>query len=441
MKDRNASCSLAYGTETLRIEVPSDSLIGEFTARPAPSAGRDGELIDAALRNPVRSPRLEQLVRTGSTVAIVVDDNTRPTPTATILPHILSVLHGRGVRRQDVTIVFANGSHRLNTREEQIRILGDERYLREYRISDHDVHDTANLTSLGTTARGTPVRINSWVARADIRILIGLIKPHAFAGYTGGGKSILPGVSSLETIMADHDYHATAHPGSVLGVIEGNLIRTDIEEAAGLLSPCFIVNTVLDEEKRIVGVVAGDMIEAHREGVKLLDAMVRVDVPEVADIVVAGCSHPTSVNLYQSSNALLNCTKTLRPVVRKGGIVILASPCPEGIGDGPFHELVREAASPEAILERLSRPGFFIHDQWAAQAWAAALLHCTVFLVASGIRDAAALEMKSRPFPDVRRALDAAFEEQGPGARVTVLPDAPYIVPCLNVPSQVGGSL
>lgn len=428
-----AACSVAYGTDELTVTVPARNLIGQFKAQRAIYLDQDERLIDEALKQPVGCPELDKLVKPGSSVAIVVDDNTRPTPTAQILPHVLAVLHQQGVEKRDITLVFANGSHRQNTREEQIKILGNERYLSEYRISDHDVHDTANLTDLGSTTRGTPVRINSWVAKADLRVLIGLIKPHAFAGYTGGGKSILPGVSSLETIIADHDYYATDHHRSVLGVIDGNLIRSDIEEAAHLLSPCFIVNAILDEKKRILAVVAGDMIEAHRKGVSLLDDLVQVEIPEEADIVVVGCSYPTSVNLYQSANAVLNCTKSVKPVVKKGGIVILASPCSQGIGDGPFYDLVREAQTLDEILKKLSQPGFFIHDQWAAQAWATTLIYAGVFLVSSGISEARALEMKVQPYPDIQLALDAAIRRVGAGARVAVLYDAPYIIPCLKL--------
>jgi nickel-dependent lactate racemase len=423
---------LAYGKETLSVEIPVQNLIGEYKPKKITGGAGEDLIIEKALENPIGSPKLADMVKAGDSAAIVVDDNTRPTPTAKIIPRILSILHDRGVEKKDITLVFANGSHRLNTREEQIKILGDEKYIREYRISDHDVHDTANLRHLGSTSRGTPVSINSYVADADIRILIGLIKPHAFAGYTGGGKSILPGVSSMETIIADHDYNATKHPRSILGVVDGNLIRSDIEEAAGLLSPCFIFNAILDDDKKIIGAVAGDMIKAHREGVKMLDEIVRVEIPEIADIVVAGCSHPTSVNLYQSVNAVINCTKIEKPIVKEGGIIILASPCPEKIGGGPFYSLVSEAPSLEKVLEKLADPKTFIHDQWAAQAWATALLYCDVFLVSSGISDGEAAGMKVRPFADVPAAVKDALARKGGDARITVLSDAPYVIPYLT---------
>jgi nickel-dependent lactate racemase len=424
-------CRVSYGKEELKIPVPGDMLVGEFRSKePAPDSG-ESDLIQKALNNPIGSPRLEALVKRGSKVAIVVDDNTRPTPTAKILPFVLDRLFQGGVEKKNITIVFANGTHRLNTREEQIKILGDEKYLSEYRISDHDPHDKSNLTSLGKTSRGTSVDINSYVAEADVRVLIGLIKPHAFAGYTGGGKSILPGVSSLETVIADHNYKATDHPRSVLGVIDGNLIRGDIEEAAHLVDPCFIVNVILSEKKEILNVVAGDMIAAHRRGTQILDTMVRLEIPETADIIIAGCSHPTSVNLYQSSNALLNCIKVVKPIIKKGGIIILASPCPEGIGDGPFYSLIKAEAKLEDVLKKLADPSTFVHDQWAAQVWATMLLYCDVYIVASGIRDNDVREMKAHPFASLEEAFAAAVKKKGASARVTVLTDAPYIIPDL----------
>jgi nickel-dependent lactate racemase len=187
----------------------------------------------------------------------------------------------------------------------------------------------------------------------------------------------------------------------------------------------------LSEKKEILSVVAGDMIAAHRRGTQILDTMVRLEIPEKADIIIAGCSHPTSVNLYQSSNALLNCIKVVKPIIKKGGIIILASPCPEGIGDGPFYSLIKAELKLEDVLKKLSDPSTFVHDQWAAQVWATMLLFCDVYIVASGIPDEKVREMKSHPFAFVEEAFAGAVKKKGASARVTVLTDAPYIIPDL----------
>lgn len=429
MSDR--TCYISYGKEKITVRVPDENLIGCFKPRQLESSLNEDSVITEALANPIGLPPLNEIAKKGMKIAIVVDDNTRPTPTAKMLPFILDILHSKGVGEEDITIVFANGSHRLNTREEQVHLLGGEHILNRYKICDHNPHDISSLTYLGKTSRGTPVHINKYVAGADLRILTGLIKPHAVAGYTGGGKSILPGVSSIETIISDHNYQATSHDKAVLGVIDGNPIRSDIEEAAHLISPCFILNVILDDDKKIVSAVAGDMIEAHRAGAKMLDELVCVPVHEEADIIVAGCSYPTSINLYQSVNAVLNCMRMVRPIIKKGGIVIAAAPCTEGIGGGPFHQLVKESPTIQAVLDKISEIGFFLHDQWAAQLWASALIYSDVYLVAEGLTNDQVIEMKATPFSSVQQAFDKALMIKGKESRVTVLSDAPYTIPKL----------
>lgn len=420
-------CQIYYGKEKLPVEVPAANLIGVIEPREASVTQDEITILQQALQNPIGLPPLKELAKRGQKVAIVVDDNTRPTPTHKMLPLILAELETAGVQKEDITIVFANGSHRLQTREEQARLVGEE-VMAHYRVTDHNPHDKSTLTYLGQTSRGTPVHINHYVAEADLRILTGLIKPHCEAGYSGGGKAILPGVSSIETIISDHNYEANANPNAVFGVIDGNPIRSDIEDAAHLVEPCFILNVILDKEKRIVDAVAGEMIQAHRVGTQKLDQLVRVPVPEVADIVIAGCSYPTSVSLYQAANAALACTRLVHPIVKQGGIIILAAPCPEGVGGGPLYQLMSEAATPQEVVAKIAQPGFFLHDQWAAQLWATSLIHSDVYLVAEGLTLEQARNMKATLYTSVAAALEAALAQKGREARILVLPDAPYTI-------------
>jgi nickel-dependent lactate racemase len=190
---------------------------------------------------------------------------------------------------------------------------------------------------------------------------------------------------------------------------------------------------ILDEEKRVVDAVAGDMILAHRAGAEKLNKLVSIQIPEVADIVVAGCSFPTSVNLYQSTNALLNCVRLDQPIVKKGGIIILASPCLEGIGGSVnFYNLISEPLNAQGILDNISKPGFFVDDQWAAQLWALVLQHAEIWMVTEGVTPDIARKMKAIPFHSVEEALMKALAIKGRTARVTVLSDSPYTIPRLN---------
>ncbi len=431
-------CPICYGTDTLDVAIPRGNLIKVLSAKEPEGIQDEALLVRAALQQPEASPLLREMVRPGMKISIVTDDITRPTPTHRMLPPVLDELKAGGASDRDITVVFATGSHRKHTEEEKRRLIGDDTILERIRVVDHDAFDETQLVYMGKTSRGTPVHINKWVAESDLKVMLGLIKPHCVAGYTGGGKSILPGVSSINTIIADHNYEATAHPLAVIGAIEGNPIRNDIEDAAGLLSPNFILNAILNRKKSIVGAVAGDMIKAHRKGAAMVDEMICIDVEEVADIAVCGCSYPTSINLYQAANAAQACTRLKKPILKKGGVCIVTAPCDEGIGGGPFHELMRRAKTPEDVIKTISKPGFFMHDQWAAQLWTAVLMHCDVYLVARGMTAADASDMKCTLFPSVEAALEAAFAKQGKQARVSVLTDSPYIIPRLIERSITG---
>lgn len=422
------ACSIFYGQEKVTVEVPEQNLIGVIEPREVDIPQDEMAIMQDAILNPIGLPPLRELALPGQRVAIVVDDNTRPTPTGKMLPLILAELEQAGVRDEDITIVFALGAHRQQTPEEQSQLVGAEAIAR-YHVCDHNCYDQSQLSYLGNTTSGIPVRVNHFVARADLRILTGLIKPHCQAGYSGGGKAILPGVSSIETIIADHNYEAIIHPKAIYGVIDGNPMRSTIEDAAQLLAPCFIMNVILDRDKHIVGAVAGDMIKAHRAGVRELDRFVRVPVPEVADIIVAGCSHPSSVNMYQAASAATICTRLIRPIVKRGGVIIVAAPCPEGISDGPFYQLVREAATAQDVIDKVAQPGFFMHDQWEAQLWATVLTYCHIYFVTDGVTSGQVREMKADPYPTVDDALQAALSEQGSDSRILVVPDAPYTIP------------
>ncbi|HBQ63691.1 MAG TPA: hypothetical protein DD727_01935, partial [Clostridiales bacterium] len=230
-------CEVVYGKERLQVDIDDRSLIGCYAPRrmqtgeglndPEQIRKESEDIMRRALASPIALPPLAGLAKGGQKVAIVVDDYSRPTPTHLMLPLLFEELQAVGVRDEDITIVFAYGTHRFHTLEEKIKLLGGDRpeegeaILRKYRVWDHDCRDEANLRYLGKTSRGTPVHINRFVAEADLRILTGLIKPHSAAGYTGGGKAILPGVSSRQTIISDHNYQATGHPGARLGNIDG----------------------------------------------------------------------------------------------------------------------------------------------------------------------------------------------------------------------------
>ena len=421
-----------YGKNTLTVHVPERNLLDYVRLPSVLGAPSEMEAIAQAIRHPVEMEPLVKLATRSNKVAMVVDDITRPTPTHKFLVPIVKALESAGILDKNVKIVFANGSHRPHTDEEKVFLLGAE-FASRFTTIDHDANDKSSLVSLGKTSRGTPVEVNKHVVESDLKILIGLIKPHSYAGYSGGGKSLLPGVCSMHTIIADHDYESTLHPNALVGHMQGNPIRDDIEEAAFLVDNCFIVNGILNAQKEIVAVVAGDMIKAHREGTKILDSWAKIPVKGPADIVIAGCSHPTSISFYQAVNAISHCTRLPEPIVRPGGTVIVTAPCPEGIGsDGPFYDLVKAANSPSEVLEKLRQPGFFIHDQWAAQSYCGDLMVADLIMVTENTNKMIVEDMMAAYAPSIQTAMDMAFEKHGKHSKMIVMKDSPYTIPALK---------
>ncbi len=330
--------TFGYGDGVQEVEVPERNLIGELHANLVP-LGLTGEAeVARALREPIGAPRLRDTVRPGETVAIVTSDITRPMPTARVMPLLLDELYLGGVRPEDVTLVFALGSHRPHTVAERRKLAG-ERAFSEIRCVDSDPDDCVRF---GVTSRGTPVDVTRVVAEADRRICLGNIEYHYFAGYSGGAKAIMPGVSSRAAIQANHARMVL--PECCAGALETNPLRLDIEEAGAMVGVDFILNVVLSEHKEILKAVAGDVTKAHRAGCAFLDTLYRKELPEAADIVlVSQGGAPKDLNLYQTQKALDNA----KHAVRDGGIIILIGSCREGLGERTF-----ERPHPKGIQAR-----------------------------------------------------------------------------------------
>jgi nickel-dependent lactate racemase len=401
---------LGFGTGVQTAEIPEANLMGILTPNEVPRGDTGEAEVRRALAEPIGSRPLREIVKPGEKIAVVTSDITRPMPTYTVMPALLDELYAAGVKPEDITLVFALGSHRGQTDEER-RHLAGERAWSEIRCVDGDVND---VTHLGTTTRGTPVDIVRTVAEADRRICLGNIEYHYFAGYSGGAKAIMPGVSTRAAIQSNHSRMVEA--AACAGKLAGNPVREDIEEAAAICGVDFIVNVVLDAHKTIVKAVAGDVTQAHRAGCRFLDTLYRKDIDVRADIVlVSQGGAPKDLNLYQTQKALDNA----RHAVRKGGIVILVGSCREGLGEGVFEKWMTQSPSPEAMIERIGRD--FQLGGHKAAAIAMVLRDADVYLV-SELDAAFVSKIFLRPFSTVQEALDRAFEKLGAGAQVLVMP-------------------
>lgn len=399
-----------YGTTVQCVEVPERNVMGVLTANPIEHQRHGAEAVEYALRHPIGAPELRCMVKPGQKVAIVTSDISRPLPSYDVMPALLDELYAAGVAREDIQVVFGLGSHRVQTEEEMKHLVG-ERCYQEVRCVDSDVNDCVHM---GETKAGTPVDITRAVAEADFRICVGNIEFHYFAGYSGGAKAIMPGVSTPAAIQANH--RMMVQPEACAGKLAGNPIRQDIEEAGAICGVDYIVNVVLDEHKHIVYAVAGDVTEAHRDGCRYLDQMYRKTIPARADIVlVSQGGAPKDANLYQTQKALDNA----KHAVKKGGTIILIGACQEGLGSKKFEEWLTQAPTAHSMVERIHKE--FQLGGHKAAAIGMVLDDAAIDLV-SEMDDAFVRSIFMNPQPSAQQALDEALAKYGPDATILAMP-------------------
>lgn len=397
--------------------MPEQNLLGEVTQNQMQAAETGADAVRKALEHPIGTARLREVVHPGESVAIITSDITRPCPSHLIIPQILEELWAAGVEDRQITVVFALGSHRVQTEDEKRSLVGDSVYQRVRCVDsakDGFVH-------IGVTTAGTPVDIDPLVAAADRRICVGNIEYHYFAGYSGGAKAVMPGVSTRAAIQKNHSKMVMeeAKAGNLLK----NPLRQDIEEAAAMVGVDFILNVVLDEEKQIVKAVAGDMRRAHQEGCDFLDRLYKIRIPRRADIVVVSPGgFPKDINLYQAQKALDNA----KHAVRDKGIIILSASCAEGLGESVFEDWMLHSPSPEFMVERIERD--FQLGGHKAAAIGMVLKRCRVFLV-SDLKDDFVRSIFLEPFGSVDEALKQAFADLGQDSTILFMPHGGSVLP------------
>lgn len=407
-----------YDNSVQTVDVPEKNVIKVLMSNDMVHERRGAEAVRYALENPVGSSKLCELAKPGKKAVIVTSDISRPLPSYDILPSVLDELNKGGIPDRDITVVFALGSHRSHTEEEKKHLAGDEAY---ERVRCEDSCDTG-FVHMGDTSSGTPVDICRRVAEADLRVCLGNVEFHYFAGYSGGYKAIMPGCSTVEAIQKNHtkmtcgDAHA--------GKLSGNPVREDIEEAGRICGVDFIVNAVLSEHKEIVYAAAGDVIKAHRDACEYLDKMYRCRIPEKADIVIVSQGGaPKDANLYQVQKALDNSGHA----VKDGGTIILAGCCREGFGSKKFEEWLMEAESPHSMIERIGK--HFELGGHKAAAVGMVLEKADIYLV-SEMPDDIVRRIFMTPFQTVEEAYKAAAAKYGPDATVIAMPFGGATLPC-----------
>ena len=399
---------LRYDKEIVNFEVSNSRLIRELLPNPVNVDSIGVDEVRRALLNPIGSKKLSELVKAGEKVCIITSDITRPMPSKVCLPPLLDELNQSGVKDSDILIVFALGSHRNHTEEEMRYLVGDEVYDRiECVDSNPD-----RCKRIGVTSKGTVVDIFDRVVDSDFIICMGNIEYHYFAGYSGGAKAIMPGVSTKEAIRQNHKM--MVDPSAYAGNLNSP-VRLDIEEAGELLGIDFILNVVLDEHKQIIKAVAGHPVKAHRVGCAFLDELYSVGIKEKANIVVVSAGgYPKDQNMYQAQKALDNA----KHAVKDGGIIIWLASCKEGLGSAVFEEWMT-TKSPKQMIEDIKKD--FKLGGHKAAAISLVLENARIFMV-SDLPDELIKGIHLEPFGSLNDAFIEATKILGEDSTVYVMP-------------------
>lgn len=411
---------IPYYTSTLNLHVDEENLKAVLTAKMHGfhAEKTQEQLVLDALEHPVGSPRLRELARDKQKIVIVTSDHTRAVPSKITLPLLLQEIRS-GNPQADITILIATGLHRPTTEEEQRRMFGDDIVDHE-KIAINNAFDPEQFVELCTLPSGAVFQVNKLAARCDLLVTEGFVEPHFFAGFSGGRKSILPGVCSERTVNENHSYKAVSHPRSNSGMLKDNPIHADMLCAAKAVNVQFIFNVALDGEKKIVAAWAGDLEKAHEAGVAFIRQWSQCPVVTGDIVVTSNGGYPLDQNLYQSPKAMA----TAEACAGEDGVIIMCCSCCDGMGGAHFGEILQRG-TPDEIDRYLSEipPQKTIPEQWCAQVCVRVLRKHQVILVTTFLDHDEVRRANMIPASTPDEALEIAYRLKGEHASVVVIPD------------------
>ncbi len=411
---------IPYHTSHVTLEVPPENLLAVLhpPLHQYRSDKTEAEIIEEALASPIGSPPLRELAKGKRRVTLVTSDHTRAVPSKKTLPYLLAEIR-KGNPAADITILIATGLHRATTPEEQLRMFGDAIVDNE-KIVVHDAFKEQDMRYICPLPSGAGFTVHKLAVDCDLLLTEGFIEPHFFAGFSGGRKSILPGICSAETVSENHSYKAIAHPGAAAGSMEQNPINQDMIFAARKMNVAFTFNVALDAEKNIIAAFAGDVLQSHDAGCAFVRGLSAVPKVE-GDIVVTGNGgYPLDQNLYQTPKAI----STAEACAGENGVIIMCASCVDGIGGSHFERLMR-LGSPAAIDKELSAiaPKDTIPEQWCAQVFARILQKHPIILVTTFLDHEVVRQLNMIPAMSPDEALALARQIKGHNAKIVVIPD------------------
>ncbi len=416
--------TLAYGKTGLPLSLPDDARVTVVEPAFLPALADPAAALCAALQQPIGCPPLSEMVKPTDTVGIVFSDITRPTPSHLLIPALRDAL--AHVPDAHILLFNATGTHRKNTDTELRGMLGDE-VVERYRIIQHDAHDAGAHIHLGCTPGGNEIWIERAFVACDVCILTGFIEPHFFAGFSGGGKAIMPGLARLDTVQWNHGARHMDDPRTTWGVTDGNPLWEDVTAAAALANPTFLLNVTLNRDKAITGVFAGDFRVAHRAGCAFARETAMAAVDEPFDIVITTNSgYPLDLNLYQAVKGMSAAAQ----VVKDGGSIVIAADCWDGLPEGSeYARMLAEARNPAEVLATVRAPGYRRPEMWQAQIQALLSQRADIYLYSHNLTDAQIRGALLTPCRSIEQTVEALRARYGRDASICVLPEGPQTIP------------
>jgi len=420
--------NMRYGQQGLDVELPDDINTQVLHLNPVPQLTDPSKQLQQGLLEPIGTPPLAELATGCTDACIVISDITRPVPNELLVAPLLAILESAGLRREDILILVATGLHREATEVEVVEMLGPE-IAANCRVESHQARDRTSQVDLGTIPGGIPVLIDRRYVEADLRILVSLVEPHLFAGYSGGRKAICPGLAAVETIMGFHSPQIIEAEAAITGNIGTNPSDAAAWHVARLAGGAdFTVNCTLNEQRALTGLFCGHLAEAPFAAMELAERQCKVILNEPIDITItSNAGYPLDLTFYQG----LKAATAAAQITRRGGTIIICQENAEGIGSEEYTELMLSVDDPHEYVEHALATGENHIDQWALHQLDKVLRQHNVYNYSTGIPPAQQRELFVEPVSSVEVGLEQALTEHGPDATVAVIPEGPYVMPCL----------
>ena len=412
---------LKYGKEEVQLPLSDKNILQVLNLKEQEVLSNPEEKLKNLLKNPIGSSSLKELIlqKRSQKILIIVNDITRPTPYKIILPPLLNELDEVGVNKEDIKFIIATGIHRDNYKEELSNIFGED-IISTYKFINHNA-DSPDLYYLGKLKSGNELWVNSLVSELDFIITTGVIVPHYFAGFSGGRKSILPGICGRKTIEANHA--RMVHPNARAGNLKGNPVHEEMQEAAEKVGVDFNINVVTNEHYEIIEIVAGELLASWQQGVEISRQIYLYPIVKKADVVIASAGgYPKDINVYQAQKALDNAYQAVKP----GGTIILLAECPEGYGEPTFERWIEEANCIDDILNRLNKK--FVLGGHKAFGIARVAKEVEVILISS-LPQEKVRKLFFIPMNDLSQATDYVKNKYGEDFQAYIFPSGNIVVP------------